>query len=258
MLHAMSSIAVRLPQFDASVAAAGPSGAGTLPTPTRAAGNGVRHWEAGSRPEIQDRGDIYVLPEGQDGVPRQITVVPRKWWGGGKLEALDGSGNPLKIKRWASDLMVTDAKTGVTTRLNPETLEVTVSSELITRTRPIMSGSREIRDCKLSERLAPNGDIFVRTNYHGVEERMVYGMVREMPPTETMVVALDEDYEETVIPADGPTVSRQMHRQRHQEPVEKAIVLSHVDQSGDLTIDRPGADDEIFHLFIPPHALPGA
>jgi hypothetical protein len=189
-------------------------------------------------------------------VPQQITVVPRKWWGGGgKLEAVDARGQRLECKQWDSVVTVLDARSGTTTTLDRQSLDVTVSTEILSKTRPMLSGARTISACKLQQSIKANGDIRVRTNYNAVEERVVYGMAREMPANCEMTVALDEDYEETNIPSNGSAHTAVVHKQRHMDPVETSLLSSRADQSGDLVVTRADGTEEITHLFIAPHAL---
>ncbi len=243
--------AAALPALDVSAPTA--SGA-----PTRTAANGVRHWEKGSLPEIAERGDVYELPAGRAGVPQRVTVVPRRWWGGGgRLEAVDVQGHPLKVKTWDGTIYVTDAATKTTTTIDRDSLRVTVSSELQSKTRPMLCGCRTFMQRKLEETLEPTGDVRIRANYDAVEERVNYGMVREMPATQTMTVALDEKYEQALIPKDGSPSAATITKQRHQDPVEKEPLACHIDQSGDLTVTRADGGEETFRLFIPPHAISG-
>jgi len=226
------------------------------PTPTRQAANGVRHYAKGTLPEIERKGDVYELPASTPGIPQKITVVPSNWIGmGGRVDAVDAAGEHLKCQVWDNVLLVTDARTGVTTRVNRETLDVTVSEEIKSKTRPILYGCKTTSDCRLSEKLEANGDIRVRTSYHSLEERHEYGMVRDMPPSQSITTALDENYEETLIHGTDIPVTRVIFKQRHVEPVEKGTFESRVDQSGDLVISRADGSEETYNLFIAPHEM---
>lgn len=229
----------------------------TIP-PTQAAANGVKHWAAGSRPEIQARGDVYELPAGVAGVPEHITVIPARWgMFGGEASAADAQGHALQVTAWPEAIRVVDAASGTVTTVDRESLQVTISAPVLSTTRPMLSGARTVSQCALQETLEPDGTVKIRTGYRSTEERVVYAAVREMPPTESMTVALDEDYQLTTLsPEKGPQ-TRVISRSRHEDPVVKGSLESRVDESGDLTLDFDDGHEERWHLFVAPHAVAG-
>lgn len=255
-MNSTGSILPRLAGFDESVAA--PRGGSA---PTKETASGVRHWGTGSLPEIAQRGDVYEIPCGVDGVPARITEVPPRWWGGGgKLEAVDASGHTLDIKSYPDTLVVVDAATGTTTTLSRGSLEVTVSAERVSMTTPMEHGKHVSTRCLLQEVLDPDGSVHVLTNYTCESEHIQYSLVRDAPPNQWAETSRDEKWEETVISEAAGVTTKLMARRRHQDAEEKGSIPSRVDQSGELTITGADGREDTYRLYVPPHSIahPGA
>lgn len=229
-----------------------------LVPPTRTTDSGVRHYGTGSLPEIERKGDVYELPVSAPGLPKRITVIPSNFIGfGGHVDAVDASGQHLKVKAWENEVRVTDTRTGITTRLDRNTLDVVVSEPIRSKTRPMPYGVTVTTDCRLEQRIGADGDIRIRTGYHGYQESVGYNPVRDMPATDTHsgITVHDEQYDETLISGTDPIVTRSMETHRHAEPVVKQARPSRIDQSGDLIVTRPDGSEETFHLFVAPHEV---
>jgi hypothetical protein len=216
----------------------------------RAAANGVQVVSEG-------RVDRYDLPPAVEGVPRRITVEHRHWWqGGDKVVATDAHDRRMKLRTWGTSVYVTDAKSGVTTQLCRDTLDLSIKAKEEMTQRPIVSGSHAIQTCPLEEHLAANGDIRILSGHRIEEKRVVYGMVRDVGASNCSTVIMhDEDYVETRISHGGEEPStHRWHEEKDRPRADRGEIASRIDQGGSLILGD-GEGERSFELFIAPHAI---
>lgn len=212
--------------------------------------NGVRAWSEG-------RTDVYELPTATEGVPRRISIEHRHWWqGGDRLRAVDAQGQSMKIRSWDTDFYVTDARSGISTRLSPEKGDLVVQGPSTSKSRPILNGAHRITQYVLEQHLRGDGDMRILTNRRVEEKTVAYGMVRDMPANMETTIQHDEDYEETLITHDGETPqTHRWHEEKYHERKDLGTVPSRLDQSGDLSMTDASGAEKTWHLFIAPHAM---
>lgn len=201
--------------------------------------------------------DVYELPSGSACVPAKITVEHRAWWrGGDRITAVNAGGERLKAKAAENALWITDARTGAVTKIDTQTHDITVSAKETTSTRIVPQGCRSTTTRPLQQILAADGEMRIVTRYRREEHRVAYGSVRDMPANVSTTIQRDEDYEETVLSPTGEAFRTvRWHRDKYDQQVEKGELASRLDQSGDLAFTDETGNEQVFHLFIAPHAM---
>jgi len=218
---------------------------GAVPGQRRAA-NGVTH-------RHEERRDTYDLPAGTDGVAQSITVDQRPWWrGGAKAEARDAAGHLLEATAYKHEVYVVDAASGITTRLNRDTLDLEVSAKPRISSSTMPGASDMTWQTDMQETLAADGTVTVRTNretHHLVPWASIPTAAAGAP------VLLSDRYEETVI-APGALPATRVLECEQQGPLKaKATLSATVDQSGLLTIVDAAGAEHAHPLLIPLHAM---
>jgi hypothetical protein len=211
--------------------------------------NGVRHYHAARLPESKRGGDIYELPAGQDGVARTITCVKRRWWrGGDRWKAEDGQGRSLGTSRWEYLVTTTDAATGLTTRLDTRTLQIQVSTPLLTETKPLPYGTQHIDRRALCETIEPDGRLDVISNSYTRTDRTVHKLGAAIGARPT-VTDSEHHHDHTRVSAQG-VVEATIENQRFLKNPVSMRVEAQLGADGTLRIEN-----DVVHLPIAPAAI---
>lgn len=213
----------------------------------REALNGVRYTQP------RERTHVYDLPPGRDGVAERIEVTERPWWRGGtKVEARDAHGHILDANAWKTQVIVTDARTGIVTTLDRQTLDLEVKARSETRSRTMLGASEHEHETPQVQQLRADGTVRMLTNRYA---REIVSHPAAPTPGAVVILPQEERYEETTIPPLGPASTVRVFREQEKPPVERGTLVSWVDQSGVLTIIGEDGIEQRHDMLIPLHAV---
>lgn len=206
--------------------------------------NGVVHSDDGPS-------DVYELPTGVPGVARRIEVRPIMWGLlGQEVTVTDCLGKRLEGARSDGQVTARDPLSGLETVLDPKRHTISVATPTVRE--KLETGPHAFRTTygrEVLQEVDAEGNCRLQTNLQGESEGMMYSMVREMPPNQTMLTRDDKSWEETRIARGGEPVSHRWQAEKHSRQ-EGSQLESSVSADGKLTVVGEDQISRSYEMFL--------
>lgn len=220
-----------------------------LPAARQTWKNGVVHSDDGPS-------DVYELPTSVPGVAQRIEVRPVLWGLLGRdVTVTDCQGTRLEGSRvsdggWHKVLVARDPRSGLETVLDPRNQSLSVTTPTIREKRETGPNSfHTVYHREARQEVDENGNCRMQTNLHGESESMMYSMVREMPPNQTMITRDDKTWEETSIAKGEAPVSHGWRAEKYSRQAGPRLESS-LGADGRLEVVGEDGVSRTYEMFL--------
>lgn len=206
--------------------------------------NGVVHSDDGPS-------DVYELPTNVPGVAQRIEVTPRLWGLlGSSVSVTDCRGTPLEASRVSKQVVAVDPRTGLETVLDPKSQSIVVTTPTVREKYETGANAfRTVYHREARQEVDREGHCRLQTNLHGESESIMYSMVREVPPNQTMTTRDDKSWEETRIARGEDPVSHRWQAEKYARQ-QGAPLESSLTPDGKLTVVGEDGISRSYEMFL--------